>query len=752
MAIPIQCPECHKKYQAPDHMAGKRVKCKYCAVIFLIAADARSADAGVDISALDELNALGETGKREAFKREGAGTTVAAGDDIDSIFQSEYASDGAPRTNKLYVFPLSRLLDRWLPPVLLVVGLFWAVYEAFERNNTNRPWVGFFRACVFVLAFFASAFPFTLMGVRSASLKLNYELPPSPGLRIMGAYAVPFALACAMWLVLGGVSGLLIGVLIGCIVALPVVFLLFRLVPAEAPVTFGYVTGFFVLSIVVSVAAVFALNLMLVGSLRATKIDHALSSSPFGPDFKWDAPAERMREQLVENTGQDAEFSANEEAQSDSRPPTIPATTPAVVTTVPSTRATVADVTPAGPSEPTKRDVIPPLAGAAKAPMIGSGGPKLEPEKAVDANAGRVERARGLIAEVRVGVPGVFKQIIYPAVPGSRIAVVRDGRPGHDRVELWDTSAWKKGAEIEIPRAPEGNRYSLGPDGEYLCFPSDFPRLAIQVYSFSLGRLHRAVELDPADGQPLVLGFIAPEQLLLLKNRDGDTLLQVWNARSGGRGRAFPIPAFEPDPRHYTISPDGSAIAFIVQGAGGADLESYALATGRPIKQMPIVEVDPGNATVAALAYSSDGQRIAAVFANGRGAGFFVAWPATGRGGRAVSQQLLPVGVNAPEPPHEFGAALPVFEGRPIHWLDKGSAWLLFGESVFDTASGALLGSLNQQGVRSQSADSAGDACYLVARDDFGSIHLFVLRLDLEAARQRAVPARVPAPARETSG
>jgi hypothetical protein len=293
VAIPIQCPECHKKYQAPDHMAGKRVKCKYCGVIFLIAADARSADAGADMSALDELNALSASGKHEAHTRSsGAGAAAA---DIDSIFQAEYAAEGAPRTNKLYVFPLSRLLDRWLPPVLLAVGLVWACYEAVNRNDTSQSWVGFFRAAVFLLAFFASVLPFTLMGLRAASRKLNYELPPRPGLRTMGSYAVPFALACAMWLLLGGASGLLIGVLIGCVVALPVLFLLFRLLPREAPITFGYATGSFLLSVLVSVAAVFALNLMLVGVLRAAKADLALAVSPFGAGLKWDAAPENVR-------------------------------------------------------------------------------------------------------------------------------------------------------------------------------------------------------------------------------------------------------------------------------------------------------------------------------------------------------------------------------------------------------------------------------------------------------------------------
>jgi hypothetical protein len=301
-------------------MAGKRVKCKYCGVIFLIAADARSADPGADMSALDELNALGASGKHDAPQRSGGGAGTAAGD-IDSIFQAEYAAEGAPRTNKLYVFPLSHLLDHWLPPVLLVVGLVWASYEAFNRNDTNQGWVGFFRAAVFLLAFFASVLPFTLMGVRAASLKLNYELPPRPALRTMGTFAVPFALACAMWLLLGGVSGLLIGVLIGCVVALPVLFLLFRLLPREAPVTFGYATGTYVLSIVVSVAAVFALNLMLVGILRASKADLALAMSPFGAGLKWDTPTAKVRKQLALNPTPDPdEAAATTQESADTQP------------------------------------------------------------------------------------------------------------------------------------------------------------------------------------------------------------------------------------------------------------------------------------------------------------------------------------------------------------------------------------------------------------------------------------------------
>ena len=743
MAIPIQCPECHKKYQAPDHMAGKRVKCKHCGVVFLIAADARSADAGADMSALDELNALSASGKHEAHARAGGGAGAAAAD-IDSIFQAEYAAEGAPRTNKLYIFPLSRLLDRWLPPVLLAVGLIWACYEAFNRNDTTQQWVGFFRAAVFVLAFFASVLPFTLMGVRAASRSLNYELPPRPGLRTMGSYAVPFALACAMWLLLGGVSGLLIGVLIGCVVALPVLFLLFRLHPREAPVTFGYATGSFLLSVLVSVAAVFALNLMLVGVLRAAKTDLALAVSPFGDGLKWDATPENVHKQLAQNTPTDPdEPAATTQESSDTQPAVTDSgnETAATAPSTPTTRTVVAANLPSttGQSVPSESDVVRPAdTGHADPQQL----PKTnEMEKPVKANQGRVQVAGGLVGNVRVVVPGPFKQVIYPAVPAQRLAVVRDGRPGHDKLELWDTAQWQKAADMEVPRTPEGNRYVLSPEGDTLCYVTDFPRLAVQVWSFKTGRAMRAVDLEPADGPPELLGFASPEQLVLRRQRNGETVLQVWTPRTPGRPKQFVVTDFEPDPARYAISPDGNMVAFIVPGSSGADLESYSLSTGRPIKQMPIVEVNwNNNVTVAGLAFTPDSQRVSAVFADGQGAGFVVEWPAAGKGGRPLLQQLLPLGVNVP--PRQPGAVARLFEGRPFSWLDNGHAFLLYGSSVLDTDSGVQLGTLDLPRPRSQCTDPAADACSVVGSDEFGGVHVFAMKLDLAGACKRLVPGK----------
>jgi hypothetical protein len=182
-------------------------------------------------------------------------------------------------------------------------------------------------------------------------------------------------------------------------------------------------------------------------------------------------------------------------------------------------------------------------------------------------------------------------------------------------------------------------------------------------------------------------------------------------------------------------------IAFLVPGSsGGADLESYSLTSGRPIKQMPVVEVNwNNNVTVAGLAFTPDSQRVGAVFADGQGAGFVVEWPAAGKGGRAVLQQLLPLGVNLP--PNVPGVGR-VFEGRAFHWLDNGHAFLLYGNSVLDTDSGVQLGTLDVPRVRSQSARPDADTCSVVGSDEFGNVHVFAMKFDLAAARKRLVPGK----------
>ena len=117
---------------------------------------------------------------------------------------------------------------------------------------------------------------------------------------------------------------------------------------------------------------------------------------------------------------------------------------------------------------------------------------------------------------------------------------------------------------------------------------------------------------------------------------------------------------------------------------------------------------------------------------------------ATGRGGRALLQHFLPVGVNLPPP--IAGLGWPSFEGRAFHWLDNGRAWLMHAGSIFDTESGAMLGSLGMQGVKSVDSSPDGDTVFVVKNDEIDGQHLAAVQLNLAAARAALAPTKGGSP------
>src|SRR5688572_20967851 len=55
MSIPVQCEHCFKKYNAPDSMAGKKIKCRNCGKVFAVPGGA--IDDEMDLSGLSEEGA-----------------------------------------------------------------------------------------------------------------------------------------------------------------------------------------------------------------------------------------------------------------------------------------------------------------------------------------------------------------------------------------------------------------------------------------------------------------------------------------------------------------------------------------------------------------------------------------------------------------------------------------------------------------------------------------------------------------------
>ncbi len=68
MPIRIQCPLCDKQYQAPDHLAGKKMKCRRCSEEILI--DAANAAPPAEDEIIDSRAAEAQRARKLAGKRE----------------------------------------------------------------------------------------------------------------------------------------------------------------------------------------------------------------------------------------------------------------------------------------------------------------------------------------------------------------------------------------------------------------------------------------------------------------------------------------------------------------------------------------------------------------------------------------------------------------------------------------------------------------------------------------------------------
>lgn len=138
--ISIYCVHCHKRYNAPATMAGKKVKCKHCGKVFAIPADAAE-------PAQDEIPQAGApaapsraVAKPEASAGEGGSKAAATGKlgqanagyaariaRNENAVEVEFADAAAPivmlRPSIPHDFPGAAAIDQWLPPLMAMLGL-----------------------------------------------------------------------------------------------------------------------------------------------------------------------------------------------------------------------------------------------------------------------------------------------------------------------------------------------------------------------------------------------------------------------------------------------------------------------------------------------------------------------------------------------------------------------------------------------------------------------------------------------------
>ena len=134
MPIMVECSSCGKQYNAPDSMAGKRVKCKQCGQVFEIPGGGEGV--GDDLSALSML---------EKSFHDGEAAPASVHLDLPKPPKPGFASDegegdipfapiGSGRPNTRFRFPFAAELDKYLPIVLVLGGLATVIFISLQLD------------------------------------------------------------------------------------------------------------------------------------------------------------------------------------------------------------------------------------------------------------------------------------------------------------------------------------------------------------------------------------------------------------------------------------------------------------------------------------------------------------------------------------------------------------------------------------------------------------------------------------------
>ena len=227
--------------------------------------------------------------------------------------------------------------------------------------------------------------------------------------------------------------------------------------------------------------------------------------------------------------------------------------------------------------------------------------------------------------------------------------------------------------------------------------------------------------------------------MLVLFGSGQHSTAEVWDVNRVKRVGQVAISGCRGTPGSYALSPDGQQLAVVVRDDAAAGnvagrLEIYNLATQKLTRRIVIDQLE-WSPTVkpSGLAFSEKADKIAVLFEH-EGQGLFACWGAANEAPlqtHVYPGGLLPEGVNTR-----------LFRGHAFTMVDDGRAWLLYGSSVFDTASGKLLGDLGIKDVRSQTAVS-GDTIFLAQQPEGApATALLEVRLDVNRARREMLSKR----------
>ena len=661
MAVVATCNKCGAKYPFPKKFLGRQAKCKRCGNLFKVQEGVQIAAA---VSVADSTPPLDLSDLQEL---EGRPTSDAPAPHPAAV----------QRAPALETEVLSGTAVYWLERGLVFIGYGLPLLGAFFVA-VGRPHPALAIAVVLLatlLLIFLVA-PLGVWGLRIASRMTEFPMAGSARLKVMAAFAaVPLCTVFFLRLFRPSLSrphdwdaffallrpGLL-GLLIGLPVAIALLWALLHVHARQAFIAWVFSGASYVLGSVLCVG-ILAGVIFSVGEIRNALGRPSLAISEPGQ-------ATRPSPPLVLGPP-------------DSAPPTtLTAVSPGHPT----------PVVPAPPPGPAPEDLL--FTANVDAANVD---PSTDTDSSTSHGGAPLSRtASALVTGVdRLTVMGQFDSWLAPVRLSDAVAIIyADGdgkRP--DVVERWALNPPRKIAPLIVHSDPVESGYILSNDGAWLVHLLGGPREKAEAWSFDHpDQPQRQIDLDERYGQPLLLGFITSDNFLVHRVRGSTQGVQIFNAGNGQPVRQLDLPSHGDPMRTLAISRDGQSLAVCTKNsdATAAEVQVIDLTGPSGPHHLPLDGIDPKTLdSPYGLAFSPDGDRVAAFFAHDNAA-TLVVWRLIDN--RPAFQRTYPAGLLS-EADWERNSA-------GLEYLPNSETLIAGGRIVLDAKDGTELGTLQISDVR----------------------------------------------------
>lgn len=655
-------------------MAGKRVRCKQCGNIFSLP-DSPDDEMSDGMQALAELEKSFHSADATSAGEDSPPASGESSEETPPEEEENYSGDFYGRSNVRFRYPFAKEIDLWLPPALIVLSLIWLITQSINANETSIRWLPWLRIGVALFCFSVLIAPLTLALIRYAGRRFKFQMPSNDRRRAYAIYLFAFVMGYALWIAGDGqIPALLLGSFAGVALASAALWLLFRLYPTEIAPTAGFSAIGFFLGLGISIGLVFVGNLVVIQTLLAMKSPDSLPASPFGPHLPWITADQRNALTAGNNP--------KSPVPSPSNPPrTSP--TPAATENRDAVPVRQSSLTPAEVSPVVKSLEIAPLKEA-------------------------------------------FDQIIYP-LTDSGFRAFQHASGSNTIIDLRDAQTWAQRASASFATAPEvsGNRYVLSPDGKFVAHIATFPRLSAQVWSFADRNVAYVLPLsDEKLTDPELVGFVDSQKLIVRWQRPGGYGLDIRDLTSNQRIRLIEVPRYELDATAICVSPKGNLVAIAAAVGNKPSLLIYGLETGKEVPPVVIGSLDPRwPVKPTGMAITADSSKLGIIFEQD-GNALLLAYQIDADLAKItqVAERIYPAG--------SMPTRSSQYSGSSLSWLPDGKSCLLYGQGIFDIATGRRIAELRLNNVQTCRASVPNLVEITAIPDDVRQV--ISLRLDMD--------------------